>query len=38
VEHTAAVLTELGVPADELATLAGEGVIGPVASDGAAAR
>jgi crotonobetainyl-CoA:carnitine CoA-transferase CaiB-like acyl-CoA transferase len=29
-EHTSAVLTELGVPADQQTALAGEGVIGPV--------
>jgi crotonobetainyl-CoA:carnitine CoA-transferase CaiB-like acyl-CoA transferase len=30
-EHTHAVLAELGVPSDQLAALAGEGVIGPAA-------
>ena len=32
-EHTPAVLAELGVPAEELAALAGDGVIGPAGSD-----
>jgi crotonobetainyl-CoA:carnitine CoA-transferase CaiB-like acyl-CoA transferase len=36
-EHTASVLGELGVPADQLAALAAEGVIGPVAADPAPA-